>query len=161
MFAQSSKHSDQAKQPAWPLTSALCEEMNKITKNQTFVIIAAMYVTSWLVPIGVNFNHGNTLMGYDGAKAAQEILSEGIMYFINILSGEFVFTYEDFFKYLFKIVGGLPNILFIAAFVLATLNNKYSLHFIAPCILIMLLWGGGEFILGGYTLWFYQVAGFY
>jgi len=112
-----------------------------------------MYVISWLIPIGFNFNSSNNLMGYNGAAIAQENLNEGILHFFNIFTSEASLGYEGFIKYLFKIMSGLPNILFLAAFLLAVLKNKYCLHFISPCVLIMFLWGGGEIIFGGYTLW--------
>jgi len=132
--------------------------MKKITTNQSFIIIAIIYVISWLIPIGFNFNSSNNLMGYNGAAIAQENLNEGIIYLLNIFTGGISLGYEGFIKGIFKIISGLPNYMFLTAFLLAVLKNKYCLHFIFPCILVMLLWGGGEIILGGYTLWLFSGA---
>lgn len=127
--------------------------MNILTKNKSLAIIALIYITSWIIPIGINFNSASSLMGYDGAAAAFEVLGEGLMYFVNVINNETIPNYEEFIGHFFKILAGIVNPLFIAAFIFVLLNKKYCFHFIAPCLLIMILWGDGQLIIGGYTLW--------
>ena len=129
-----------------------------LNRNYSLLFIAIIFIASWLIPIEINFDSTNTnsidnIMGYEGAKYAQELLAEGLFYFKGVFTGDIAIDLDGLTKNLFKIAGGSPNILFILTFVLVVFKNKYSFHFIAPCVLIMLLWGDGKLLIGGYSLW--------
>jgi len=132
--------------------------MKNVGRRNSLLFITIIYIVSWLVPISIIDNHFSNYMGYEGAEQAQKILSQGIVYFKDAAINNAELSIKRSLKELFNIIGGLPNILFIFALLLASKNNKYSFHFIAPCVLVMLLWSGGKIIIGGYTLWLFSGA---
>ena len=124
-----------------------CMKMS-ITRNQILFFAAIIYTISWFIPIeGLS-----GMKGYRGAQFANDILTEYLEYFYNVIFSNETITLSKMIEAFSGVVYGVPNILFIVSLICTYRNTIYSLYFILPCTLTMILWGG-DIIIGGVRLW--------
>ena len=117
------------------------------------------YAISWVIPI--SFLTGENL-GYEGAQFAHAMLKDGFQFFISN-QADAPIAITKITEKIVGILGGLPNELFIIAAILTLLNKNQALYFIAPCVVIMLMWGIGDirYFVGGYGLWLLSGIGLF
>ena len=92
MFAQSSKHSDQAKQPAWPLTSALGKKikMHKllaILLSTSFLISCAPAIERYYMPSGNGTLLHSNCMGPEDEFAFHKAKNERVVLSLHVTWG--------------------------------------------------------------------------